>query len=76
MTPAEVRSLMLVFNKGLIERAMSAEMNLHLGMRRASLNQPVRPTSAMASVARRSSPMTAPSGLRCHATETAALSRS
>jgi putative transposase len=31
MTPAEVQDLMLAFNKALIERATSAEMNLHLG---------------------------------------------
>jgi transposase-like protein len=33
MTPAEVQDLMLAFNKALIERAMGAEMNLHLGYR-------------------------------------------
>jgi putative transposase len=31
MTPAEAQNLMLAFNKAIIERAMSAEMNLHLG---------------------------------------------
>ncbi|KWH17507.1 hypothetical protein WL98_26370 [Burkholderia multivorans] len=31
MTPAEVQALMLTFNKAVIERAMGAEMNLHLG---------------------------------------------
>lgn len=31
MTPGEVQDLMLAFNKALIERAMGAEMNLHLG---------------------------------------------
>jgi putative transposase len=31
MTPAEAQDLMLAFNKAIIERAMSAEMNLHLG---------------------------------------------
>src|SRR6185437_12488354 len=31
MTPAEVQDLMLAFNKALIERAMGAEMNMHLG---------------------------------------------
>ena len=31
MTPGEVKDLMLAFNKALIERAMGAEMNLHLG---------------------------------------------
>lgn len=31
MTPAQVQDLMLAFNKALIERAMAAEMNLHLG---------------------------------------------
>lgn len=33
MTPAEVQHLMLAFNKALIERAMGAEMNMHLGYR-------------------------------------------
>ncbi|WP_414706764.1 IS256 family transposase [Ralstonia sp. UBA689] len=31
MTPGEEQDLMLAFNKALIERAMGAEMNLHLG---------------------------------------------
>jgi len=31
MTPVEVQDLMLAFNKAVIERAMGAEMNLHLG---------------------------------------------
>ncbi len=31
MTPSEVQDLMLAFNKALIERAMGAEMNMHLG---------------------------------------------
>ncbi len=31
MTPGEVQDLMLAFNKALIERAMGAEMNMHLG---------------------------------------------
>ncbi|WP_423220156.1 IS256 family transposase [Burkholderia multivorans] len=31
MTPAEVQDLMLAFNKAIIERAMGAEMSLHLG---------------------------------------------
>ncbi|ABO54109.1 transposase, mutator type [Burkholderia vietnamiensis G4] len=33
MTPAEVQDLMLAFNKAVIERAMGAERNLHLGYR-------------------------------------------
>ncbi len=33
MTPAEVQDLMLAFNKALIERAMGAEMSMHLGYR-------------------------------------------
>ncbi len=33
MTPTEVQDLMLAFNKAIIERAMGAEMNLHLGYR-------------------------------------------
>ena len=31
MTPGEVQDLMLAFNKAIIERAMGAEMNMHLG---------------------------------------------
>lgn len=31
MTPSEVQDLMLAFNKAVIERAMGAEMNRHLG---------------------------------------------
>ncbi|MGL3792526.1 IS256 family transposase, partial [Pseudomonas aeruginosa] len=31
MTPNQVQDLMLAFNKAVIERAMGAEMNLHLG---------------------------------------------
>ncbi|MEM5406378.1 IS256 family transposase, partial [Paraburkholderia unamae] len=31
MTPAQVKDLMLAFNKAVIERAMGAEMKLHLG---------------------------------------------
>jgi transposase-like protein len=34
MTPGEVGDLMLAFNKAVIERAMGAEMNMHLGYRR------------------------------------------
>jgi transposase-like protein len=37
MTPAQVQDLMLAFNKAVIERAMGAEMNMHLGYR---LGQP------------------------------------
>jgi len=33
MTPSEVQDLMLAFNKAIIERAMCAEMNMHLGYR-------------------------------------------
>ncbi len=33
MTPGEVQGLMLAFNKAIIERAMGAEMNMHLGYR-------------------------------------------
>jgi len=33
MTPGEVGDLMLAFNKAVIERAMGAEMNMHLGYR-------------------------------------------
>jgi len=32
MTAREVRDLMLAFNKAVIEQAMGAEMNLHLGL--------------------------------------------
>ncbi|MGF6657459.1 transposase-like protein [Paraburkholderia youngii] len=37
MAPAQVQDLMLAFNKAVIERAMGAEMNMHLGYR---LGQP------------------------------------
>lgn len=33
MTPSEVKELMLAFNKAIVERAIDAEMNLHLGYR-------------------------------------------
>jgi putative transposase len=33
MTPGQVQDLMLAFNKAIIERAMGAEMNMHLGYR-------------------------------------------
>jgi putative transposase len=31
MTPVKVQDLILAFNKAIIERAMGAEMNMHLG---------------------------------------------
>lgn len=40
MTPAEVQDLMLAFNKALIERAMGAEMNLHLGYQQGQAKPP------------------------------------
>ncbi|WWT57707.1 IS256 family transposase [Burkholderia pyrrocinia] len=40
MTPAEVQDLMLAFNKAVIERAMGAEMNLHLGYPPGQPKQP------------------------------------
>ncbi|WP_370540047.1 IS256 family transposase [Burkholderia cenocepacia] len=43
MSPAEVQDLMLAFNKAVIERAMGAEMNLHLGY---PLGQPKPPGQA------------------------------
>ncbi|WP_408732968.1 IS256 family transposase [Burkholderia cepacia] len=43
MTPAEVQDLMLAFNKAVIERAMGAKMNLHLGY---PLGQPKPPGQA------------------------------
>ena len=33
MTPSQVQDLMLAFNKAIVERAMGAEMNMHLGYR-------------------------------------------
>ncbi|MBN3744411.1 hypothetical protein G3N96_03005 [Burkholderia sp. Se-20373] len=59
MTPTEVQDLMLAFNKAITERAMDAEMNLHLATRRASPSRPGKPTSATARAARRSSPIAA-----------------
>lgn len=61
---------MLAFNKAIIERAMGAEMNLHLGY------PPVKLTSATASAARRSSPIVARSGSKSPVIATAASSRS
>ncbi len=43
MTLAEVQDLMLAFNKAVVERAMGAEMNLHLGY---PLGQPKPPGQA------------------------------
>lgn len=40
MTPNEVQDLMLAFNKALIERAMGAEMNMHLGYRPGEAKPP------------------------------------
>lgn len=40
MTPGEVQDLMLAFNKALIERAMGAEMNLHLGYQQGQPKPP------------------------------------
>ena len=60
MTPAEVQDLMLAFNKAVIERAMGAEMNLHLGYPPGPACRPVRPTTATPA-ARRSSPIVAQS---------------
>lgn len=41
MTPTEVQDLMLAFNKAIIERAMGAEMNIHLGYRPGEAKPPV-----------------------------------
>ena len=76
MTPAEVQDLMLAFNKAVIERAMGAEMNLHLGYPPGQPSRSVRPTNATAPVARQSSPIVAQSGSTCLVTVTAASSRS
>lgn len=76
MTPAEVPDLMLAFNKTVIERAMGAEMNLHLATCRASPSRLGRPTSATAPAAKRSSPIAARSGATSPAIATAASSRS
>ena len=40
MTPNEVQDLMLAFNKAIIERAMGAEMNMHLGYRPGEAKPP------------------------------------
>ncbi|CAJ0879683.1 IS256 family transposase ISBcen18 [Ralstonia sp. LMG 32965] len=40
MTPGEVQDLMLAFNKALIERAIGAEMNLHLGYQQGQPKPP------------------------------------
>ena len=40
MTASEVQDLMLAFNKAIIERAMGAEMNIHLGYRPGEAKPP------------------------------------
>ena len=40
MTASEVQDLMLAFNKAIIERAMGAEMNMHLGYRPGEAKPP------------------------------------
>src|SRR3546814_20314798 len=40
MTPVEVQDLLLAFNKAIIERAMGAEMNMHLGYRPGQAKTP------------------------------------
>ncbi|GAB5097637.1 hypothetical protein YK56LOC_33530 [Caballeronia sp. HLA56] len=62
MTPTEVQDLMLAFNKALIERAMGAEMKMHLATWRGSRNPTARATNVTAPAARRSSPIMARSG--------------
>lgn len=53
MSAGQVQDLMLTFNKAIVERAMKAEMNLHLGYSRESRSRPSRTTSATAPAARR-----------------------
>lgn len=40
MSPGEVQDLMLAFNKAIIERAMGAEMNMHLDYRPGQAKPP------------------------------------
>src|SRR3546814_11073909 len=40
MTPVEVQDLLLAFNKAIIERALGAEMNMHLGYRPGQAKPP------------------------------------
>ncbi len=74
MTPAEAQDLMLAFNKAVIERAMGAKMNLHLGYLQSPSKPLGRPTSATALAAKRSSPIAARSGATFPAIATAASS--
>nr|WP_155625631.1 hypothetical protein [Burkholderia pseudomultivorans] len=75
MMPAEVQDLMLAFNMAVIERAMGAEMNLHLGYPPDQPKPPGQLTSATAPAARRSLPIAARFGAKSPATVTAASSR-
>ncbi|SOZ97451.1 transposase (fragment) [Cupriavidus taiwanensis] len=77
MRPSEVQDLRLAFNKPIIERAMGAEMSMHLGYK------PGEPKPADESNARNSltgkTVITDRGPVRvssCHATAMAALSRS
>jgi hypothetical protein len=63
-TSSEVLDLMLAFNKAIIERAMGAEMNMHLGYQPGPSHL-ARATNATAPAARRSSPSAARSGSIC-----------
>ncbi|CAG9220164.1 hypothetical protein BVI2075_750008 [Burkholderia vietnamiensis] len=56
MTPAEVQDLMLAFNKAVIERAMGAEMNLHLGYRPGQSKPPDQLTDLIRNFATASKP--------------------
>jgi transposase-like protein len=76
MTPAEVQDLMLAFNKAVIERAMGAEMNLHLGYAAGQSKPAGLANERNGASARRSSLIAARSGLRYRATATVASNRS
>ncbi|MGF6466466.1 hypothetical protein QFZ89_001624 [Paraburkholderia youngii] len=57
MTRAEVQDLMLAFNKAVIERAMGAEMNLHLGYPRGQSKPAARAPRTSNGHCRRSVPV-------------------
>jgi len=76
MTPGEVKDLMLAFNKALVERAMGAEMNMHLGYRAGEPGLPTRTTRATTLAARPPSPITARCESICRVIAMAVLIRS
>lgn len=71
MTPDEVQDLMLAFNKAVIERAMGAEMNLHLGYRAGQSKPSDQANERNGPAPRPSSRIAARCGWNCPAIEMA-----